>query len=202
MPKKEKGARLIRHVLLNEARETRRLNTKSESKDEDMKAVNDVTKMVRGSALAFASALIATFITVAPANAQYRPTGDDGITASPKLRAQLDERKAGTRPLTATGPAMACPKCKDAWVAKADTNSRGLGARTLMGQTTTPVVKHLCDGCGADWSVAGTGKAKQTVASHKCTGCGAENLACCSTKGGGNVATKGMGQKLEIAPLK
>ncbi len=167
-----------------------------------MKTVNEITRKIRGSGLAVAAILIATLAAVAPANAQYRPTGDDGITASPRLRFQLDERRARTAPAVPTQPTMACPKCKDAWGAQADTNPKGLGARTLMGQTAKLVAKHLCNGCGTDWSVAGTGKGKHSVATHKCSGCGAEDLACCSPKGSGTVATRGMEQKVQIAPLK
>ena len=165
-----------------------------------MKAINEITRMVQGSSLGLAATLIATFVAVAPANAQYRPTGDDGITASPKVRAMLDARKASTTPVAAPVPAMACPKCKDTWVAQPDTNAKG--AKILMGQTTKLVAQHLCAGCSTDLVTAGAGKAKHTVATHKCSGCGAENLACCSTKGAGAVATKGMDKKIEIAPLK
>jgi hypothetical protein len=35
----------------------------------------------------------ATVAVVTTETAGYRPTGSDGITASPKLRAQLDERR-------------------------------------------------------------------------------------------------------------
>lgn len=145
---------------------------------------------------------MASLTTVSTANAQYKPTGDDGITASPRLRFQLDERRARSTPAAVAEPTMACPKCKDTWVAQADTNPKGLGAKTLMGATTKLVAKHMCDGCGNDWSVSGTGKGKQAVAIHKCSGCGSDNLACCSRKGTGEVVTKGMDKKSEIAPLK
>lgn len=168
-----------------------------------MKTLNKITRRVQGSGLALAAILIATVISVVPANAQYNPTGDDGITASPKVRAQLNERKAKATPVAATEISMACAKCKDTWVAQADTNSKGLGARTLMGQTTRFVSQHLCVGCSTDLAAAGTGKAKHTVATHKCSSCGAENLACCSAKAAGAaVATKGMEKQVEIAPLK
>lgn len=168
-----------------------------------MRTVNKITRTVRGSGLGLAAILIATFIAVVPANAQYRPTGDDGITASPKVRAQLNERRATATPVAATTATMACPKCKDTWVAQADTNSKGLGARTLMGKTTKLVAQHLCAGCSTDLATAGAGKAKHTVATHKCSGCGAENLACCSAKGANAaVATKGMEKQVQIAPLK
>ena len=55
---------------------------------------------------------------------------------------------------------------------------------------------------GTDWAVVGVGKAKQSVATHKCTSCGAVTLACCSTKDSGDLATKGMDKKVEVAPLK
>ena len=167
-----------------------------------MKTLNEITRIVRGSGAALATVLITAFMAAAPANAQYKPTGDDGITASPRLRAQLDERKTTTTAVSATAPSMACAKCKDAWVAQADTSSKGSGARTLMGQTTKSVVQHLCGGCGTEWTTAGNGKAKFAVATHKCSSCGAENLACCAPKGASDVATKGMGEKFQIAPLK
>ena len=50
--------------------------------------------MVRGSRLALAAIFIAAFMVVAPVSAHYRTTGDDVITASPKVLAQLDERRA------------------------------------------------------------------------------------------------------------
>lgn len=167
-----------------------------------MKTVIELTRMVQGSGLALAAIVIATFVAVTPAKAQYRSTGDDGITASPRLRAQLDERRAKVTAVSATAVSMACPKCKDTWISQPDQNSKGSGARTLIGQTTKRIARHLCEGCSTEWATAGTGKAKLAVASHKCSGCGAENLACCSTKGAGEVATKGMDKKIEVAPLK
>jgi hypothetical protein len=162
--------------------------------DKDMKTV---TRIVRGSGLALA--LITAFMMTGTASGQNRPTGD-GITASPRLRAQLDERRASATPVLMTTATMACAKCTDGWVTVSDSTVKGV--QVLLGQTTRRVAKHLCDGCGAEWNMAGTGKAKQVVASHKCTGCGAENPACCSGKGSGAVATKGMDQKIQIAPLK
>jgi hypothetical protein len=90
--------------------------------------------------------------------------------------------------------AMSCPMCKDTVVAIADRDPRGLGAKTLMarGAPTTLVAKHLCDGCGVEWTTSGHGKTKVAVATHKCTGCGAESLACCNMKKDSTVATKGM----------
>ena len=165
-----------------------------------MKRTYEIPRMVRGSGLAVATILIATFMAVAPASAQYKPTGNDGITTSPKVRAQLDERKARTTLVSA--PAMACAKCKDAWVAKSDTHSKGAGARSLIGQNTKLVVRHLCEACGAEIATAGAGKAKYAVVAHTCNGCGSANLACCGPKAAGDVATKGMEQPVQVAPLK
>ena len=167
-----------------------------------MKTVNQITRMFAGSRLALGAIVIATVAAAASANAQYKPTGDDGITASPKVRQQLNDRTAPLVPVVAATPAMSCPKCKDAWVALPDTSPKGLGARALVGQATIRVAKHLCEGCATDWSQAGTGKATHTVAAHKCTACGAENLACCAPNPAGAVATKGMGEKFEVAPIK
>jgi hypothetical protein len=178
----------------------RRKKNKTDWKDDDMKTMNEITRMFRGSRLALAAILIASVGAAASANAQYKFTGD-GIAASPKLRQQINERIARSTPAVAPVPTMACAKCKDTWMAQKD-NSKGLGARTLMGQTTKLVPTHLCAGCGTDWSVAGTGKGSHAVATHKCSSCGSENFACCSGKSTGNLATKGMGTSVEVAPLK
>ena len=50
----------------------------------------------------FATVLAATFSLARNASAQYKPTGDDGITASPKVRQMLNERAAATRVASAT----------------------------------------------------------------------------------------------------
>ena len=141
-------------------------------------------------------------LLASPARAQYKITSDDGIAASPRVRMQLDERKA--RITTVEVASMRCPKCKDTFVSKPDTDPKGLGARTLMAKGTPRklVATHLCPGCGTDWAVVGQGKAKAVVGTHKCQSCGAEDIACCSTKAGSNVtATKGM-EKLHVAPVK
>jgi predicted RNA-binding Zn-ribbon protein involved in translation (DUF1610 family) len=162
--------------------------------------MNQTTHGVRGFSLALAVS-ISVFALVGTANAQSQLGGDSGIAASPKARAQLYERKASLDTAPATVAAMACPKCEDTLVAQNDTNPKGSGSRTLMGQTTKLVSQHLCPGCGVEWVIAGTGKAKQSVAAHKCTSCGAEILSCCA-KSIGTVATKGMENTIQIAPLK
>ncbi len=155
----------------------------------------DITRMIQGPSLAFASVLVAAFMAVLPANAQ-------DIAASPRVRAQMAERQATVAPVVSETSSMACPKCIEAWVAQVDTNPRGMGARTLMGQTTRLVVRHLCEGCGTQWTTAGTSKGLHAVASHKCTSCGADSLACCGSSAGSRAATQGMEKKPEIAPIK
>lgn len=127
---------------------------------------------------------------------------EKGATTLLRLNGKLVEPKSGPGDYKP----MSCAKCTDGAVYVADLNSRGLGARTLMTSgkalPTKPVAKHLCDGCGVEWRVEGTGKAKHDVAVHKCTSCGSEALACCSTHKSDDTATKGMEKKFEVAPLK
>ncbi len=99
---------------------------------------------------------------------------------------------------------MSCSKCKDVFVTQADKEMKGFGAKTLAshGTPTIKVAKHLCGGCGRDRAAVGAGKGKEVPAIHTCTSCSAESLACCGTKKGSDVTTKGMEKKFEIAPLK
>ena len=127
---------------------------------------------------------------------------EKGATTLLRLGGKLVEPKS----VPSDYKSMSCVKCADAVVHVPDLYSGGLGARTMMAPAnalpTKPVAKHLCDGCGVEWRVEGIGRAKHDVAVHKCTGCGEASLACCSTKKGGETATKGMEKKFEIAPLK
>jgi hypothetical protein len=144
-------------------------------------------------ALAFAS----------EARAQYKPAGDDGITASPKLRQFLDEhqRNHSPAPKPVEIPQMACPKCTDFTYAIPDLEPRGLGARTLMARGTPMkwVRSHDCLACGTEWKTVGHGKAKQSIATHTCTSrCGSKDLACCNTAKSSTAATKGMETKINV----
>lgn len=157
----------------------------------------------KNNTLMAAVAGIAMFAFTGPALAQYKPTGDDGITASPKVRAQIDARNAGLKAAPAVVASMPCPKCKDEWVNVRKSPFKGGEALLAGGPPTQKVARHLCAGCDSTIKTVGLSKqTKHDVVIHKCTGCGAENLACCSTKGTGAVATKGMDEKIEIAPLK
>jgi len=139
------------------------------------------------------------------AQAQYKPTGDDGITASPRLRQMLNERNRvpATQPAPSDYKPMSCAKCKDVWVSSVDSFAKP--AKVMMSgfKPTVTTAKHLCNGCDTRITVTGLSKAtRRNVALHKCSSCGAETLACCNTKKGSEVTTKGMEKKFEVAPLK
>lgn len=100
---------------------------------------------------------------------------------------------------------MSCPKCKDfTWTVKDNEPTKGAAARAQLagGVPTKLVSSHLCKGCGTEWKSTGHGRTKVTVAIHKCTSCGSEDAACCNTKKGSTVATKGMEKDVKVAPLK
>ena len=148
---------------------------------------------------------IAMFAFTSPVLAQYKPTGDDGITASPRLRQQLDDYRKNhstNAPVTVEVAKMACPKCTDKVTTRVDYSARGANKPVIR------VATHQCEGCGTEWTITGHGKAKQSVATHKCSSCGAEILACCNMAKGSDVATKGMEKKnlkdlnFEVAPVK
>ena len=153
--------------------------------------------------------LVATLAGIAllsfagPAQAQYRPTGDDGITASPKVRAQLDGRKDRLNTAPVAVVSMASPKCRDAWVNQVDPTPKGAKVLLSQGRPTNKVARHLCGGCETTLGVVGLSKAtRHNLATHSCSSCGAVTLACCSTKGAAGVVTKGMEKRIEIAPLQ
>ena len=145
---------------------------------------------------------IALLSIAGPAQAQYTPIGDHGITASPKVRAQLDDRKARLSTAPVAEASMACPKCKDAWVNQVDPTPKGAKVLLSQGRPTNKVARHLCGGCETTIGVVGLSKAtRRNLATHSCSSCGTVTLACCSTKGAAGVVTKGMEKKVEIAPI-
>jgi len=112
-----------------------------------------------------------------PAYAQYKPVGDDGIAASPKVRQMLNERKASTAPAAVTLPKMACPKCAD--IRSTQVNRQAKGAEVLAGAATKTVTKHACTDCSTTIATAGTGKAKHSVVTHTC-GVDVKAICCAS----------------------
>ncbi len=141
--------------------------------------------------------LIATLAGIAllsfagPVQAQYKPAGDDGIAASPKVRQMLNEIKTREQ-AEALKPgdaiAMVCAKCKSVMIHNVTTDKGHIKVMTI-GE------KHLCPGCNTYIKVAGGGKqgAKDEV-KHVCEKCGEDSVFCCATKPGSG-STKGMEKK-------
>jgi len=119
---------------------------------------------------------LALFIGVAlfsflSAQAQYVATGDDGITASPKVRQALS---AQAQPASIAGKTeMSCPQCKDQLVPSSDVTLRGAHRSPVL------VAKHLCGACTTRMQVTGTGKAATTTATHSCSA--GSKASCCGS---------------------
>ena len=171
------------------------MRTDQTEKGKRMKT-NRINTLPRVTGIIIAITSLASLTLVNSANAQYKPVGEDGIAASPKLRQTLEERKARLNTAPAPVASMTCPKCKDEYTRRTDWTARGANKPTML------VAKHLCGGCETLITKEGQGKAAHDVVIHKCTGCGSASLACCSTTPGSKTATKGMEKPVEIAPLR
>jgi hypothetical protein len=104
----------------------------------------------------FAAALAATVSLANNASAQYKPTGDDGITASPKVRQMLNERAAAAHP----APSIS--------VATVTTRTPGLD-----GVAASPKVRQML----AERKVAVSGTPSAEVASAGYRATGADGIA-------------------------
>ena len=136
-----------------------------------MKLINNLIAALAGIAL----------IAVAnPVQAQYKPTGDDGITASPKVRAQLSELSAKAKTSLVEVGSMACPKCKDEWVILPNKQAKPAQFLLSRGVPIQRVARHRCASCDTTITVEGLSKAiRHNVVTHQCNSCGAHTLACC-----------------------
>jgi hypothetical protein len=106
--------------------------------------------------------------------AQYKATGADGITASPKLRETLNAR--ATAPLASAPSAksdMPCGSCKEEYTTRVDRTARGAN------KPATTVVNHLCPACETTWKITGVGKNATSVAVHQCKATGENTATCC-----------------------
>ena len=134
---------------------------------------------------------IALFSVASPAQAQFKPVGDDGIAASPKVRSMM--MKPISSPADVAGlkagdmVAMACPKCKTIMVTHVNTEKGHI-------KTATTVPEDVCPGCEQKFTVVGEGKGKHNVVTHVCKKCGSTDAFCCVMKKDGE-PTKGMEQK-------
>ena len=141
--------------------------------------------------LIVALAGIALISFASPAQAQYKPVGDVGIAASPKVRSMM--MKPITSPADVVGlkdgdmVAMACPKCKTIMVTHVNTEKGHI-------KTATTVPADMCPGCEQKFTVVGEGKGKHNVVTHVCKKCGSTDAFCCVMKKDGE-PTKGMQQK-------
>ena len=135
-----------------------------------------------------ALASIALFSFASPAQAQFKPAGDDGIAASPKVRSMM--MKPITSPADVAGlkdgdmVAMACPKCKTIMVTHVNTQKGHI-------KTATTVPEDVCPGCEQKFTVVGEGKDKHNVITHVCKKCGSTDAFCCVMRTG-SAATEGM----------
>ena len=135
-------------------------------------------KTNRSLKITLAAVALAALAFASTGSAQYKPVGDDGIAASPKVRQMLNERKAAATPTVAVSPARACPKCAD--VLLTELNRQAKGGQFLAGTDTQKVVKHTCTACETKLAVLGEGKAKHTVATHKCAVDVPNPATCCA----------------------
>ena len=117
---------------------------------------------------------IALFSITAAANAQYKATGTDGVTASPKLREMINSRAGLAAVPAAPAEAMSCSSCKDEYTTRTDATARGAFKPTVR------VVTHLCAGCETTVKTIGVGKASTSVATHKCNTGPANDANCCA----------------------
>jgi hypothetical protein len=144
--------------------------------DRRKKRTNDTH--MKTSILSTIATVVAALTFTSAAYAQYKPVGDDGIAASPKVRQMLNERPASVT-TTAAAPAMACPKCADVRIAKVSPQAKGAEIMTSTKQVT---YSHACTSCETKLAVAGVGKAKHQVATHSCSMNVASNPNCCASK--------------------
>ena len=109
-------------------------------------------------------ALTVAVAFIGSVQAQYQPTGADGITASPRGRQALEENRRAGAPLPAKP--MACVSCADKLVARVDHSAHG------PNQSPDKVALHLCTTCVTTAKATGVGKAQVEVTNHGCGGCG------------------------------
>ena len=134
---------------------------------------------------------IALLSFASPAQAQYKPVGDDGIAASPKVRSMMMKPISSLTDVAGLKDgdmvAMACPKCKTIMVTHINTEKGHI-------KTATTVPEDVCPGCEQKFTVVGEGKDKHNVVTHVCKKCGSTDAFCCVMKKDGE-STKGTEQK-------
>jgi hypothetical protein len=107
------------------------------------------------------AALVAAFAGINAANAQSNPAAGNTTAASPKVQAQLDDRKATLNTARETARHL-CSDCTDTIVTSVDKATKG------GKQLVSNVIRHACAACDTRIVTTGVGKAKQDVAIHSC----------------------------------
>jgi hypothetical protein len=106
------------------------------------------------------AAIVAALTIAGAASAQRQLVGEDGIAASPKVRAQLNVRN--TAPALAVATVHKCTLCTDTLVTVVDKGTKG------PNHLVAKAFHHNCVGCDTKFVTEGTGKAKKDVAIHSC----------------------------------
>ena len=120
-------------------------------------------------------------------------------SAKPQLKGgerMLQSSTSSSSATVAPGDAkpMSCAKCQDVFTIVSDSAAKGGSRLRSQGVAAKTVVSHLCGACNTTIAQVGHGRQAKEVASHTCSSCGSEQMTCCNTTQGNNVATQGMGK--------
>jgi hypothetical protein len=112
--------------------------------------------------------ILMTVVAFTPAiqtMAQYRPTGTDGITASPKLRQQLDARAAENRPVTAAPAVAAKPAAAESRIAASPKAMQALTAHKTASSAVTSTAVASTTAAPSD-GIAASPKLRDQMSAH------------------------------------
>jgi hypothetical protein len=107
------------------------------------------------------AAVVAALTIAGTASAQRQLVGEDGIAASPKVRAQFNERTTAPA-IAAPATVHKCAACTETLVTVVDKGTKG------PNHLVTKAFRHNCAGCNTKFVTEGTGKAKKDVTIHTC----------------------------------
>ena len=153
-----------------------------------MKTPNQTIRMVLGSSLALASAVVFGLPVQTQAADPPKPA---------KVMMELGRIKT-TNDVAALQPGdlivMTCPKCKDVWVTHVDTFAKPAKVAESQFKPTVSMATHLCPSCETTIVRKGHGKQGKDEIVHVCKKCGSKDAFCCVLKKG-SIPTKGMEEK-------
>jgi hypothetical protein len=107
------------------------------------------------------AAIVAALTIAGTASAQSQLVAENGIAASPKVRAQINQR-APAPALAVASTVHKCALCTDSLITVVDKATKG------PNHLVTKAFRHNCAGCDTKLVTEGTGKAKKDVAIHRC----------------------------------